>query len=109
MIRRPPRSTLFPYTTLFRSILIPVVQPTPNDFGGFVAVDAASGEQRLVAVAKERLYFDPSWMPDGNGVPVSASLAETGFERTQLGIVSYPKREFPLLTTAHNRYLHPSL
>src|SRR5687767_15560172 len=23
MIRRPPRSTLFPYTTLFRSILIP--------------------------------------------------------------------------------------
>src|SRR3712207_8210838 len=23
MIRRPPRSTLFPYTTLFRSLLIP--------------------------------------------------------------------------------------
>src|SRR2546429_3531392 len=54
MIRRPPRSTLFPYTTLFRSILIPVVQPTPNDFGGFVAVDAASGEQKLAAPAKDR-------------------------------------------------------
>src|SRR5687767_15990146 len=26
MIRRPPRSTLFPYTTLFRSILDPAVQ-----------------------------------------------------------------------------------
>src|SRR5256885_10217137 len=25
MIRRPPRSTLFPYTTLFRSLLRPVV------------------------------------------------------------------------------------
>src|SRR5260370_27830242 len=24
MIRRPPRSTLFPYTTLFRSLLIPL-------------------------------------------------------------------------------------
>src|SRR5258708_29555065 len=24
MIRRPPRSTLFPYTTLFRSVLTPV-------------------------------------------------------------------------------------
>src|SRR5947208_12111730 len=24
MIRRPPRSTLFPYTTLFRSMLVPV-------------------------------------------------------------------------------------
>src|SRR2546426_4979963 len=27
MIRRPPRSTLFPYTTLFRS---PVAQPKPD-------------------------------------------------------------------------------
>src|SRR5256885_13260403 len=26
MIRRPPRSTLFPYTTLFRSLLISLVQ-----------------------------------------------------------------------------------
>src|SRR3712207_9135517 len=26
MIRRPPRSTLFPYTTLFRSALLPVVR-----------------------------------------------------------------------------------
>src|SRR3712207_7968134 len=25
MIRRPPRSTLFPYTTLFRSISVPMV------------------------------------------------------------------------------------
>src|SRR2546426_9339473 len=31
MIRRPPRSTLFPYTTLFRSRLI--VPPTPTDVG----------------------------------------------------------------------------
>src|SRR5688572_31029309 len=27
MIRRPPRSTLFPYTTLFRSILVDDVSP----------------------------------------------------------------------------------
>src|SRR3989442_3355476 len=27
MIRRPPRSTLFPYTTLFRSLQLPVSQP----------------------------------------------------------------------------------
>src|SRR3989454_10162802 len=34
MIRRPPRSTLFPYTTLFRSVLDehPVLQT--NDIGG---------------------------------------------------------------------------
>src|SRR5258708_20828560 len=28
MIRRPPRSTLFPYTTLFRSISPPSVRPS---------------------------------------------------------------------------------
>src|SRR3712207_8641799 len=30
MIRRPPRSTLFPYTTLFRSHQIDVPEPVPG-------------------------------------------------------------------------------
>src|SRR5258705_6500077 len=30
MIRRPPRSTLFPYTTLFRSVVVPP-STTPED------------------------------------------------------------------------------
>src|SRR5258707_9540247 len=30
MIRRPPRSTLFPYTTLFRSLVEHRGQPTPE-------------------------------------------------------------------------------
>src|SRR3989442_6240413 len=38
MIRRPPRSTLFPYTTLFRS------QPTPP--GQVVELVAVEGRQR---------------------------------------------------------------
>src|SRR5256886_13485376 len=29
MIRRPPRSTLFPYTTLFRSLLAPEISGRP--------------------------------------------------------------------------------
>src|SRR2546430_9418042 len=34
MIRRPPRSTLFPYTTLFRSSLTPALagKPLPSDW-----------------------------------------------------------------------------
>src|SRR3712207_9126397 len=28
MIRRPPRSTLFPYTTLFRSVILPGALPS---------------------------------------------------------------------------------
>src|SRR5256886_12962197 len=31
MIRRPPRSTLFPYTTLFRSIHVPALRERMDD------------------------------------------------------------------------------
>src|SRR2546430_8240559 len=33
MIRRPPRSTLFPYTTLFRSPLLKVIEIVRNEVG----------------------------------------------------------------------------
>src|SRR2546426_6958301 len=33
MIRRPPRSTLFPYTTLFRSELVPDLRDLDLSFG----------------------------------------------------------------------------
>src|SRR5256886_10405763 len=38
MIRRPPRSTLFPYTTLFRSLVVPVIRHAEAmDFATFHA------------------------------------------------------------------------
>src|SRR5690349_24019717 len=46
MARRPPRSTLFPYTTLFRSTLLAfsaVAETLENDAPGTKVVDAASG------------------------------------------------------------------
>src|SRR2546422_11759653 len=42
MIRRPPRSTLFPYTTLFRSQL-------PDEFGIVVSADEIKALARVVA------------------------------------------------------------
>src|SRR3712207_6892313 len=43
MIRRPPRSTLFPYTTLFRSAgaMARAVQLTPTDFGAWLDLGRA--------------------------------------------------------------------
>src|SRR5258708_25758794 len=41
MIRRPPRSTLFPYTTLFRSgFAVYARYATPRDITGYWMVDA---------------------------------------------------------------------
>src|SRR2546430_10349996 len=45
MIRRPPRSTLFPYTTLFRSVLS-VVHSIKVDFRGCFIRRDESGLQR---------------------------------------------------------------
>src|SRR3712207_7626412 len=49
MIRRPPRSTLFPYTTLFRS---PAVTTAAR------SASAPDAEQRLEVVLRERLERD---------------------------------------------------
>src|SRR3712207_7433404 len=50
MIRRPPRSTLFPYTTLFRSAgprLLPLPDPLPGI--GFAQAPAGDPERALPA------------------------------------------------------------
>src|SRR3712207_8248978 len=41
MIRRPPRSTLFPYTTLFRSTLVPFLVLETGSTAAFIAAVAA--------------------------------------------------------------------
>src|SRR2546425_6597911 len=46
MIRRPPRSTLFPYTTLFRSVCI-----GPNGKLSITGSEFVTGEVRLAAGA----------------------------------------------------------
>src|SRR2546422_4963380 len=47
MIRRPPRSTLFPYTTLFRSLRVALEQPAARGRGPFL-------ERRRMAQGKAR-------------------------------------------------------
>src|SRR3712207_7626666 len=49
MIRRPPRSTLFPYTTLFRSVVDPLDDGPAASRGqrGVVPLDHAAGELLL--------------------------------------------------------------
>src|SRR2546430_15742989 len=48
MIRRPPRSTLFPYTTLFRSL----VGAAPHRGGAGAAVDLVRGVAPVAAVVR---------------------------------------------------------
>src|SRR3712207_8657168 len=59
MIRRPPRSTLFPYTTLFRSHpQVALLERDDVDLGllerGLGAVDAGVGVHRLLQLGADR-------------------------------------------------------
>src|SRR3712207_8711460 len=54
MIRRPPRSTLFPYTTLFRSAGEGGARNTGGQFGTF-QIDAFSGRNGLDLLGGETL------------------------------------------------------
>src|SRR3712207_9462640 len=60
MIRRPPRSTLFPYTTLFRSELAPHAGAVTRSGGlgvmrQMVGRDATTVRELLLSVSPERL------------------------------------------------------
>src|SRR2546422_6884890 len=50
MIRRPPRSTLFPYTTLFRSVFKLIGQLAASDATALITGESGTGKE-LVARA----------------------------------------------------------
>src|SRR3712207_7079581 len=55
MIRRPPRSTLFPYTTLFRSELARAQLPPDGDMPFHLYHDAQDNKESLVYSGREIL------------------------------------------------------
>jgi len=82
MIRRPPRSTLFPYTTLFRS-------RTAFEAVGLPSVEFADdpllAPQAIDFVVEERDVHGREWQP-----PVSADAEEAAFE-LGLGFVEWDR------------------
>src|SRR3989440_8871106 len=69
MIRRPPRSTLFPYTTLFRSRVAELVQ---NDAGEQGKDERDAGERRRAAAREPVRDPDPSDEQEKRGVHIEA-------------------------------------
>src|SRR3712207_8321000 len=76
MIRRPPRSTLFPYTTLFRSSAVLAI-------AGLVFLAGASGLGMIFVAAT--LY----------------GIGKTFFWPTMLGVVSDQDRKSTRLNSSH--------
>lgn len=87
-----------------KAIVIPIVQPTQDAIGGFLAVDAATGQDHVVGVSPDRIYYGPAWMPDGRALIVSASQLEAGHMQAQIGYVNYPDGQYRALTADTNDY-----
>src|SRR3989442_13457689 len=90
MIRRPPRSTLFPYTTLFRSVHIQhgigrysglrrlAVQGFDSDY---LVVEYAGGD--MVYGPPDRLSQVPRYSPSEGQTPTRSHLGGSAWSRTQ--------------------------
>jgi eukaryotic-like serine/threonine-protein kinase len=92
-----------------KTIVIPVTQPTRDSIGGLAMIDVATGKRDNAALSADRIYYEPAWLPNGNGFVVGAASREMGLLQVQLGFLSFPKGEFRALTTDTNTYLHPSI
>src|SRR3989442_3872348 len=73
MIRRPPRSTLFPYTTLFRSIGAGMA-------GGELTIDGGVGRDLGVAMSGGRIDVRGNAGDNAGGAPRGAARGMSGGE-----------------------------
>jgi len=92
-----------------KTIAIPIVQPTPDDLGGFLTVDVATGARRNFANSREKISYDPVWLPDGSGLLITTAEASSGHLQRQLGIVNYAQGTYRAITADTNSYARPSI
>src|SRR3712207_7411541 len=75
MIRRPPRSTLFPYTTLFRSVQ-PLAEPDPTP----LPAEHVLGEVAAVLQEREQgLALPPAEAADRKSTRLNSSHANISY------------------------------
>src|SRR3712207_7517936 len=103
MIRRPPRSTLFPYTTLFRSTC-PVDRDIPGKPGLIPDVPLGGKEASASATGWARGALACWW---GNGLPRRRCVAGLRGRSATLGLRhgpdSYGRQQWGILRNARKR------
>src|SRR2546429_6603590 len=92
MIRRPPRSTLFPYTTLFRSV---VARPDQT------VLQAVVGEKHLAFAARELVHFDSKVFGSAAGPIDVLEIGEPPAVRRPRGRANHESRDL-------DRHLRPA-
>jgi Tol biopolymer transport system component len=89
-----------------KTIAIPIVQPSKDALGGFLAIDANTGQEQTVAVSQDHIYHGPVWMPDGSALIAIAAQIDAEHMQMQISYVDYPSGEYRALTADTNDYSH---
>src|SRR5436853_4455399 len=89
MIRRPPRSTLFPYTTLFRSHRARVNVRCPESGAGRPRADQNCGSRRR--------YSDQLWVEDRKSTRLNSSHLGISY-----AVFCLKKKKKKIMTTQYN-------
>ncbi|MGA8151500.1 MAG: protein kinase [Terriglobales bacterium] len=86
-----------------KTIVSMILQPG-NAFSGLVALDIASGKQKLFFTSNDSIVLRPEWMKDGGGLVALAALTHS-----QIVFVSYPGGKSQAVTRDTNNYSDPSV
>src|SRR3712207_8033113 len=97
MIRRPPRSTLFPYTTLFRSEVFKLRLADRDLVGREDLVRSAAGDDDLERL--ERLLVQQLFQLDRKSTRLNSSHANISY-----AVFCLKKKKKKLLTSTHHRH-----
>ena len=65
--------------------------------------DASTGEKQIFKKT-DMFIGSPVWLPDQSGVLVTASGRESNFNRSQIGVISYPEGVYRPVTSDTNDY-----
>src|SRR3712207_7094565 len=80
MIRRPPRSTLFPYTTLFRSAVMGVNTPERDD-DEFLVISEPGRGVHLSVVIRDDVLIGATLLGDTRKVAFLTQAFDRGADR----------------------------
>jgi eukaryotic-like serine/threonine-protein kinase len=80
-----------------------------NALESLVAVDVASGRQRVFFGSIGQLFESPNWLPDGSGLLGVLREQSSNYHLAQIAFVSFPEGKPSPITRDTNIYSNPSL
>ena len=101
-----PLSAVYPAWSPDGKTIVCATGPTDAALGSLLAIDVATGKQKLLFKSETARLSRPVWLPDGTGVLVLSSDQNSNFTEQQIALVSYPQGKLYPVTRDTNSYTY---